>query len=169
MRAEQIIFIGYSLPMTDIAAALATIARRNPTTVILLPLHPNPAVRRRILPALSTLSNVVLCEPLDYHQFLCCLKHAFLVLSDSGGVQEEATALGKPVLVLRETTERQEGVIAGALKLVGSDSAKIVHETERLLQNRAAYKKMSRASNVFGDGRAARRIVRILERSLSKS
>ena len=87
----------------------------------------------------------VLCEPLDYDEFLSGLKQAYLVISDSGGVQEEATALGKPVLVLREQTERQEGVKAGALKLIGTDPDKIVREAERLLRNAGAYRKMSQA------------------------
>jgi UDP-N-acetylglucosamine 2-epimerase (non-hydrolysing) len=99
---------------------------------------------------------------------LSCLKHAYLVLSDSGGVQEEATALGKPVLVLRESTERQEGVKAGALKLVGTDAKLIVRESNKLLHVPAAYQRMCRASNVFGDGRSAERIVKILERALAK-
>jgi len=154
-------------PMQDVAAGLAELARRNPDSTILFPVHPNPAVRRAVVPRLKRLPNVVLCEPLGYHQFLSCLKHAYLVISDSGGVQEEATALGKPVLVLREETERQEGVRAGALKLVGTDAKKIVREAERLLRSRAAYRRMSQASDVFGDGHSAARIVKIVERSLT--
>ena len=155
-------------PMAHVAAAIATVARENADTVVLFPVHPNPAVRATVLPKLENIPNVVLCEPLDYDTFLSCLKHAFLVLSDSGGVQEEATALGKPVLVLRESTERQEGVKAGALKLVGTDARRIVRESRRLLTDAAAYRRMSRASNVFGDGRSAARMVKILERALAK-
>ena len=121
------------------------------------------------MPKLRGLANVVLCEPLNYQQFLSCLKHSFLVISDSGGVQEEATALGKPVLVLREETEREEGVLAGALKLVGTDSTRIVKEAERLLNSPAAYRRMSQASDVFGDGLSAKRIVKIIERSLAST
>jgi UDP-N-acetylglucosamine 2-epimerase (non-hydrolysing) len=153
-------------PMRDVASALASLARRNPNCTILFPVHPNPAVRRAIMPRLEKRENVVLCEALNYQQFLSCLKHAFFVISDSGGVQEEATALGKPVLVLREETERQEGVRAGALKLVGTDPEKILTEAERLLESPATYRRMSQASDVFGDGRSAKRIVSILERSL---
>jgi len=138
-------------PMRDVASALAHLARRNPRCTILFPIHPNPAVRGVIMPRLEGQPNAVLCEPLNYLQFLSCLKHAFFVISDSGGVQ----------------TERQEGVRAGALKLVGTDPKKILTEAEHLLQNPAAYRRMSRASDVFGDGRSARRIVRILERSLA--
>ena len=152
--------------MQAVASALDTVARTHPETIVLLPIHPNPAVRRSILPGLKQNRNVIVCEPLKYEQFLSCLKHAFLVISDSGGVQEEATALGKPVLVLRDETERQEGVKAGALKLIGTDSQRIVRETNRLLSDPRAYRKMCQASAVFGDGRAAERIVKVLEREL---
>ena len=155
-------------PMAAVAGAIAKVARENADTVVLFPVHPNPAVRRTVMPLLENLPNVVLCEPLDYDTFLSCLKHAYLVLSDSGGVQEEATALGKPVLVLRESTERQEGVKAGALKLVGTDAKLIVRESNRLLRVPAAYKRMCRASDVFGDGRSAERIVKVLEQALGK-
>src|SRR5205085_5546878 len=122
---------------------------RNPDSMVLFPVHPNPAVRRAVFPRLNGLRNVILCEPLNYQQFLSCLKHAYVVISDSGGVQEEATALGKPVLVLREETERQEGVKAGALKLVGTDPKRIIREANRLLTDPRAYRRMSQASNVF--------------------
>jgi UDP-N-acetylglucosamine 2-epimerase (non-hydrolysing) len=108
-----------------------------------------------------------LCDPLDYGRFLACLRASYLVLSDSGGIQEEATALGKPVLVLRDRTERPEGVTARALKLVGTETDRIVREGRRLLRSRAEYERMSRASSVFGKGDAAVRIVRILERDLT--
>jgi UDP-N-acetylglucosamine 2-epimerase (non-hydrolysing) len=156
-------------PMRAVAEALAEIAGRHADEVaILFPVHPNPAVREVVTPALAQLENVVLCPPLDYQQFLAALKHAHLVVSDSGGVQEEATALGKPVLVLRTETERQEGVRAGALKLVGTDRRRIVRETERLIDDRRAYERMCRASDVFGDGKAAQRIVGTLERCLGR-
>jgi UDP-N-acetylglucosamine 2-epimerase (non-hydrolysing) len=153
-------------PMRFVANALATLARMNPDIVILFPVHPNPAVRSAVMPVLAPVPNVILCEPLDYEQFLSCLKHAFFVISDSGGVQEEATALGKPVLVLRTETERQEGVRAGALKLVGTDEHRIVRESRRLLLEAGAYRRMCRASDVFGDGAASQRIVEILEAAL---
>jgi len=158
----------FGRPMAAVAGAIATVARENADTVVLFPVHPNPAVRATVLPKLQNIPNVMLCEPLDYGTFLSCLKHAYLVLSDSGGVQEEATALGKPVLVLRESTERQEGVKAGALKLVGTDAKLIVRESGRLLRDAQAYRRMSRASDVFGDGHSAERIVSVLERSLGK-
>jgi UDP-N-acetylglucosamine 2-epimerase (non-hydrolysing) len=153
-------------PMRSIAAALAKLARTYAHDVaVLFPVHPNPAVRECVMPALKGLPNVLLCEPLDYEHFLAALKHAYMVISDSGGVQEEATALGKPVLVLRRETERQEGVRAGALKLVGADRSRIVAEASRLLSDGRAYARMSRASDVFGDGKASERIVEVIEAS----
>ncbi|HXG47716.1 MAG TPA: UDP-N-acetylglucosamine 2-epimerase (non-hydrolyzing), partial [Methylomirabilota bacterium] len=154
-------------PMLAVARALRAVARAHPEAVILLPLHPNPRVRELLRPILTPQDNVVVCEPLDYDTFLTCLRHAYLVLSDSGGVQEEATALGKPVLVLRQETERQEGVRAGALRLVGTDEKLIIRECDRLLTEPTAHARMCRASDVFGDGQAAERIVRILEATLA--
>jgi len=156
-------------PMRAVARGIATLAQNNPDLVVLFPVHPNPAVGAAITPSLKRVSNVILCEPLDYDQFLSCLQHAFLVISDSGGVQEEATALGKPVLVLRQDTERPEGVVAGALKLIGTDADRVVREGERLLRDARAYRRMCRASNVFGDGHSAKRIVKIVERAFQKA
>jgi UDP-N-acetylglucosamine 2-epimerase (non-hydrolysing) len=149
-----------------IAKALAAIASSHPECVVLFPLHPNPAIRAIVDPALAKCGNVVLCRPLAYERFVSCLMAASVVLSDSGGVQEEATALGKPVLVLRDHTERPEGVKSGALKLIGTCPTRIIGEADRLLRDRKAYGRMARTSNVFGDGHAAERIVRILEREL---
>ena len=158
----------FGSPMKAIAKGIASVAKAHSNVMVLFPVHPNPAVREVMMPRLKPISNVVLCEPMDYDRFLACMKHAYFVISDSGGVQEEATALGKPVLVLRRETERQEGVHAGALKLVGTDSRHIEREANRLLDDAQAYRRMCRASHVFGDGGAARRIVRILEQSLSR-
>jgi UDP-N-acetylglucosamine 2-epimerase (non-hydrolysing) len=155
-------------PMHAVAEAIATLAQQQPEVTILFPVHPNPIVRAAVVPRLHSIPNVVLCGPLDYGQFLSCLKHAYFVISDSTGVQEEATALGKPVLVLRQETERQEGVKAGALKLVGTDKDRIVREGLHLLRDACAYKRMCQASDVFGDGSASEQIVSILERSLGK-
>jgi UDP-N-acetylglucosamine 2-epimerase (non-hydrolysing) len=154
--------------LSDIATALASIASTHPECVLLFPVHPNPVIRAAVGPILSRLPNVRLCEPLSYEKFLGCLKSASLVLSDSGGVQEEATALGRPVLVLRDHTERQEGIAAGALKLVGTSPKRIVSEAHRFLDAHSrhhASRITHHASQVFGDGRAASRIVKILERS----
>ena len=121
-----------------------------------------------VIPKLKHIQNVRLCEPLKYEEFLACLNRSYLVLSDSGGVQEEATALGKPVLVLRRETERGEGIEAGALKLVGVHGRTIFRETQKLLSDAKEYRKMSRGSDVFGDGHSSHRIIQILAKSLTK-
>ena len=129
---------------------------------MIFPVHLNPNVRAVMTERLGGLDNVALIEPLDYPHFARLLESATLMLTDSGGVQEEAPALGKPVLVMRETTERPEGVAAGTAKLVGTDADRIVAETERLLDDDAAYAAMARAHNPFGDGRSAGRIAELL-------
>ncbi len=126
--------------------------------VVALPVHPNPRVSIPVRAALQDHPSVCLLDPLDYAEFVSLLDRATLVLTDSGGVQEEAPALGKPVLVLRDTTERPEGVEAGCAKLVGVDSQRIVAEATRLLDDPEAYAAMSRVSNPYGDGTAARQI-----------
>ena len=144
-----------------IADAVRRIAERDDVAVI-FPVHPNPNVRKVMDSALSGLPNVAMIEPLDYPHFAQLLGLAEIMLTDSGGVQEEAPALGKPVLVMRETTERPEGVTAGTAKLVGTDSDRIVTEIFTLLDDKAAYEAMARAHNPFGDGTSARQIVEIL-------
>lgn len=146
-----------------IAAAIREIARRDDVALI-FPVHPNPNVRAVMDGALAGLPNVAMIEPLDYPHFARLLDICYLMLSDSGGVQEEAPALGKPVLVMRETTERPEGVAAGTARLVGTDSRRIVEEVTRLLDDEAAYAEMARAHNPFGDGRSVGRIVELLAR-----
>jgi UDP-N-acetylglucosamine 2-epimerase (non-hydrolysing) len=147
--------------MINIARAIADIAAR-PDIAVIFPVHPNPNVRPAMEAALLGLDNVALIEPLDYPNFVALLDAAHLVLTDSGGVQEEAPALGKPVLVMRDTTERPEGVTAGTAKLVGTDRDRIVTEIFKLLDDKAAYSAMSRAHNPFGDGKAAQKIARIV-------
>jgi UDP-N-acetylglucosamine 2-epimerase (non-hydrolysing) len=137
---------------------LRQIAARNDVAMI-VPVHPNPNVRKVMDRGLAGLANVRLIAPLDYPNFTHLLACAYLVLTDSGGVQEEAPALGKPVLVLRETTERPEGIAAGTARLVGADPQRIVEEACRLLDVSAAYAAMAQAHNPFGDGQAAARIV----------
>jgi UDP-N-acetylglucosamine 2-epimerase (non-hydrolysing) len=144
-----------------IAQAVRRIAARDDVAII-FPVHPNPNVRAVMDEALVGLANVAMIEPLDYPHFARLLAIAEIMLTDSGGVQEEAPALGKPVLVMRETTERPEGVTAGTAKLVGTDVTRIVSEISTLLDDKAAYEAMSRAHNPFGDGQASRRIVEIL-------
>ncbi len=143
--------------LDNILRAVAVLADR-PDTACILPVHLNPNVRPIVEDRLSGAGSVALVEPLDYPNFTWLLAHADLVLTDSGGVQEEAPAFGKPVLVMRETTERPEGVDAGTALLVGTDEARIVREASNLLDDPAAYEKMAKAHNPFGDGNAAERI-----------
>jgi len=150
-----------------IAEAVRQIAARDDVAVI-FPVHPNPNVRKVMDGALAGLANVALIEPLDYPHFAHLLGMAEIMLTDSGGVQEEAPALGKPVLVMRETTERPEGVSAGTARLVGTDTARIVSEIFRLLDDSSAYESMARAHNPFGDGHAARRIVELIGHEIGR-
>ena len=144
-----------------IAEAVRQIAAR-PDVAVVFPVHPNPNVRKVMNAALAGLDNVALIEPLDYPNFARLIGLAEVMLTDSGGVQEEAPAMGKPVLVMRETTERPEGVTAGTAKLVGTDTQTIVTEMFNLLDDKAAYENMARAHNPFGDGHSAQRIVELL-------
>ena len=143
--------------MENIASAIGEIAAREDVAVI-FPVHLNPNVRKVMDARLGSNPNVAMIEPLDYPHFARLLAISHIMLTDSGGVQEEAPALGKPVLVMRDTTERPEGVTAGTAKLVGTDRERIVAEVFTLLDNEAAYSTMARAHNPFGDGRAAIRI-----------
>jgi len=149
--------------MEGIADAVRRLAARDDVAII-FPVHLNPNVRSVMNAALAGLDNVALIEPLDYPHFARLIDIADLMLTDSGGVQEEAPALGKPVLVMRETTERPEGVVAGTARLVGTDADRIVTETERLLDDPAAYAAMARAHNPFGDGHSCAWIVELLAR-----
>ena len=147
--------------MAGIARAIDRIAQR-PDVAVLFPVHPNPNVTSVMDAVLGERPNVARIDPLDYPHFIRALGLAHVVLSDSGGVQEEAPALGKPVLVMRETTERPEGVAAGTARLVGTDPDRIVSEIFTLLDDKAAYSAMARAHNPFGDGHAAARIAGIV-------
>jgi UDP-N-acetylglucosamine 2-epimerase (non-hydrolysing) len=153
-------------PMAAIGAALAELARSHPDLRIVLPVHPNPQVREALLPAVAGLDNVVTVEPLAYGEFARLLDRATIVLTDSGGVQEEAPSLGKPVLVMRDTTERPEAVAAGTARLVGTDRDRIVANVRTLLQDTDAYAAMANAVNPYGDGRAAERSCQALARFL---
>ncbi len=150
-------------PMERIFEALREIADRYPEDVHLVyPVHPNPNVHKPAHRALSGIPNLTLTEPLDYLPMAHLMKRAYLVLTDSGGLQEEAPALGTPVLVLRRVTERPEAVQAGTARLVGSNTEKIVSETSKLLDDPEAHRAMAQAVNPFGDGHAAERIVKAL-------
>ena len=150
--------------MKAIADAIAGISAR-PDVAVIFPVHPNPHVRSAMEPILGGLTNVALIDPLDYPHFVRLLGASSLVLTDSGGVQEEAPSLGKPVLVMRETTERPEGIAAGTARLVGTDKNRIVSEIFSLLDDESAYEAMARAHNPFGDGKAAERIAEIIARA----
>lgn len=145
--------------MEDIGAAVAEIAAKYPDLTIVFPIHKNPKVRAAIRPAVEGLDNVLLIEPLAYAEFTRALSLADVVLTDSGGVQEEAPSLGKPVLVMRENTERPEAVVAGTVKLIGTHKQRLVDEVSLLLDSEEAYTGMANAVNPYGDGEAAERTV----------
>jgi UDP-N-acetylglucosamine 2-epimerase (non-hydrolysing) len=149
----------------EICHALADIAQMYPDVEILYPVHLNPNVQEPVKRILGSgrLSNIHLIEPVDYLPFVYLMDRSHLIITDSGGVQEEAPSLGKPVLVMRETTERPEAVTAGTVRLVGTDRTRIFEEAALLLENRDAYQGMSMAHNPYGDGRAAERIVLALK------
>ena len=150
-------------PFRNICLALLTLASRNTDVQFLYPVHPNPNVKDVAHEMLRACPNIHLCAPLDYAPFVAAMKHSYLIISDSGGVQEEAPALGKPVLVLRDETERPEAVEQGVVKLVGPNYSRIVEETQRLLDDELAYKAMARGISPYGDGRSAERIVKVLK------
>ncbi|NMB89814.1 MAG: UDP-N-acetylglucosamine 2-epimerase (non-hydrolyzing) [Chloroflexi bacterium] len=153
----------FGAPLENICAALRRIAAHYPDTLQLVyPVHLNPNIQGPVRQRLSGVDNITLLDPLDYLPMVHLMRRAALVLTDSGGIQEEATAMGIPTLVLRRITERPEGIQAGVLKLVGADSQAIYQETCRLLDDPAAYRSMSQARNPFGDGHAAEHIVQAL-------
>lgn len=149
-------------PFRNICRAVQTLAERNPQVQFLYPVHPNPNVKDVAYEVLGASSNIHLCEPLDYAPFVAAMKRSYLIISDSGGVQEEAPALGKPVLVLRDETERPEAVEQGVVKLVGPNYERIVAEAQHLLDDPAAYAAMARGISPYGDGHGAERIVEVL-------
>jgi UDP-N-acetylglucosamine 2-epimerase (non-hydrolysing) len=148
-----------------ICTALARLARGYPEVDIVYPVHLNPSVREPVNRLLTGIENIHLVDPLDYLPFVSLMDRAYLILTDSGGVQEEAPSLGKPVLVMRDTTERQEAIDAGVVRLVGTDVEAIVSGVTQLLESDELYRSMSRGENPYGDGRACERIVRTLTRA----
>jgi len=149
-------------PFIEICQGLRAVVDRNPEVMLVYPVHPNPNVRKPVKRFLSGHERILLLEPLSYEPFVRLMQACYLVLTDSGGLQEEAPVLGKPVLVLRSRTERPEAVEAGVARLIGTSKERIVSEVERLLGDEDAYQKMAQAGSLFGDGHAAERIVRIL-------
>ncbi|MEQ4654587.1 non-hydrolyzing UDP-N-acetylglucosamine 2-epimerase [Providencia rettgeri] len=146
-----------------ICHALAEIAQAHPDVQVVYPVHLNPNVSEPVKRILHNIDNIILISPQDYLPFVYLMNHAYLILTDSGGIQEEAPSLGKPVLVMRDTTERPEAVDAGTVRLVGTDTQKIVKEVNRLLTDDAEYHEMSRAYNPYGDGHACQRILAALK------
>lgn len=169
LRGRRIVLItahrreSWGEPMRQSGRAIARLADAFPDVVFVLPAHLNPTVREVLLPIVGDRGNVLVTEPLDYADFASLMSISEVVLTDSGGVQEEAPSLGKPVLVMRETTERPEAVTAGTVRLVGTDEERIVGEVTSLLTDPAAYGAMAQAVNPYGDGRAAARCVQAME------
>jgi UDP-N-acetylglucosamine 2-epimerase len=156
----------FGAPFVELCAALRALVERNPDVELAYPVHLNPHVQAPVRRALAGHPRIHLLPPVTYWELVDLLRHCHLVLTDSGGIQEEAPTLGKPVLVMRDTTERPEGIAAGTAKLVGTSRRRIVEETERLLRDPAAYEAMARAHNPYGDGRASERIMQVLRGAL---
>lgn len=147
----------------NICKSLKRVAEANPDVEIVYPVHLNPNVQKPVNAILGGVSNVYLIKPMEYEPFIYLMNRAYLVITDSGGIQEEAPSLGKPVLVMRDTTERPEAVGAGTVKLVGTDPDTIVKEAQNLLDDRIVYEEMSKAHNPYGDGKASERIVNFIK------
>ncbi len=147
----------------NICSALKEIALTNPGIDIVYPVHLNPNVQKPVKAMLADVKNIHLIEPLQYEQFIYMMDKSYFIITDSGGVQEEAPSLGKPVLVMRDTTERPEALDAGTVKLVGTDTALIIKEAQELIDSKKAYKYMSQASNPYGDGQACQKIINFLK------
>ena len=143
----------------NICQALKTVALKYPKCQIVYPVHLNPNVREPVNRLLKCIDNIYLIEPLDYLPFVYLMNRSYLILTDSGGIQEEAPSLGKPVLVMRDTTERPEAIEAGTVKLVGTDADVIANEIDELMKNQQIYQSMSKAINPYGDGKACQRII----------
>ena len=150
----------------SICKGLREVAISNPDLDIVYPVHLNPNVQTPVKEILSNVPNIYLIDPLQYEEFIYLMSKSYFIITDSGGIQEEAPSLGKPVLVMRDTTERPEALEAGTVKLIGCDKDKLYYEAQKLLHNSEEYEKMSKAHNPYGDGRACNRIVDIIEKTL---
>jgi len=153
----------FGAPLQDIFGAILDLVKKNKDLEVVYPVHPNPNVSKLAHELLGNHERIHLCAPLEYGPFTEAMKQAYLILTDSGGVQEEAPALGKPVLVLRNKTERPEAVEEGVVKLVGTEKSRIVSEAQVLLDSEEAYREMAKGSSPYGDGHASARIVNILK------
>jgi UDP-N-acetylglucosamine 2-epimerase (non-hydrolysing) len=158
----------WGAPLRDIATGFRKILDQHDDTALLLPMHRNPTVREPLNEILGDHPRVFLVEPLDYMSLIGAMQRCHLIMTDSGGIQEEAPSLGKPVLVLRETTERPEAMMAGTAKLIGTLSDRMFEEADRLLTDPTAYAAMANAASPFGDGKASDRIVDLVEKYLTK-
>jgi UDP-N-acetylglucosamine 2-epimerase len=150
--------------MRDACSAVRELAETYTDINFIFPVHLNPVVREVVYGTLGSLGNVFLIEPLDYLDFVNLMARSYLIITDSGGVQEEGPSLGKPILVLREVTERPEAVHYGTVKLVGLDEKKIIAAAKKLIESKSAYEKMATATNPYGDGRAAERTVQVIKK-----
>ncbi|MDD5226951.1 MAG: UDP-N-acetylglucosamine 2-epimerase (non-hydrolyzing) [Candidatus Omnitrophica bacterium] len=174
-KAQKIILVtahrreSFGKPLRSICRALKVIVRRYPDTEIIYPVHLNPNVQQVVHQELFGISRIHLVHPLPYREFLVLMDRAFLILTDSGGIQEEAPSFRKPVLIMRDVSERGEGIRLGIAKLVGTSKSEIVRETERLLNSKSAYRQMVSRKNPYGDGYAAARICRFVARNFKKS
>jgi UDP-N-acetylglucosamine 2-epimerase (non-hydrolysing) len=153
----------FGAPLEAVCEALVRLARRGDVQIV-YPVHRNPNIAGPVEQRLASEAGILLCQPLEYVPFVDLMRRAYLLITDSGGIQEEGPSLGKPVLVMRDKTERPEAVEAGTVKLVGTSAARIVRETERLLEDREEYQRMARAHNPYGDGHASERIGEALAR-----
>jgi len=150
----------------NICTALKELASRNPEIDIVYPVHLNPNVQKPVQGLLSDIHNIYLISPLQYEQFIYMMDKSYFIITDSGGVHEEAPSLGKPVLVMRDTTERPEALDAGTVKLVGTDTALIIKESQKLIDDPKAYSLMSQASNPYGDGNASQKVIEFLKQTM---
>jgi UDP-N-acetylglucosamine 2-epimerase (non-hydrolysing) len=152
----------WGVPLKNICAALAMIAAHYPDVQIVYPVHLNPQIKNIVYDGLGGRKNILLCEPLDYLDFVHMMQRSYMVVTDSGGLQEEAPSLGKPVLVLRKVTERPEAVKAGTARVIGTAAKDVYREISRLLSSKPAYQKMANAVNPYGDGKASERITKAI-------
>ena len=150
----------------NICKALKTLAENNQDIHIVYPVHLNPNVQKPVKELLSDIENIYLIEPLQYEQFIYMMDKSYFIITDSGGVQEEAPSLGKPVLVMRDTTERPEALAAGTVKLVGTDTELIIKEAQKLIDNEESYALMSKASNPYGDGHACKKVINFIKEQI---
>jgi UDP-N-acetylglucosamine 2-epimerase (non-hydrolysing) len=159
----------FGKPLLDICKSVKKLVNTFSDIQVVFPVHPNPNVNKIVYKQLSSHPRILLCEPVTYGEFVSLMKQSYLIITDSGGIQEEAPALRKPVLVLRNQTERHEGLSAGISKLVGTSEEKIFKEASKILSSSSLYKKITaKAGTLYGDGRAAERIVKILKKELLK-